>query len=421
MAFSRNYFYAITIFMQKVFLALLIFVSIRSYSQKAVFIIADGIPADVLENANTPTLKRIASQGTYIRAHVGGDKGSYEQTPTISAVGYNSLLTGTWVNKHNVWGNDIKAPNYNYPTIFKLFKQQYPAKKISVFSSWLDNRTKLVGDGLAATNNLKVDYAADGFELDTSHFPHDKLGNYMHLIDEKVIDEATSSIKKNAPDLSWIYLEYTDDIGHKYGDSPQQQDAITKLDIQIARVWKAIEYREKKFKEKWLIIITTDHGRDELNGKNHGGQSVRQRSTWIVSNKKLNAYAHYNYPSIVDIMPTLANYLNVDISDSIAKEIDGISLIGKISVVQPTINIFQNKADITWHTLDTTGTAKIWLCTTNNIKNGKKDDYVLLQQVTVKQQHATIDISKYPSNFYKIVIAGKYNSVNKWWVKEKVN
>jgi Type I phosphodiesterase / nucleotide pyrophosphatase len=103
---------------------LMIAISCHLYAQKAVFIIAEGIPADVIENIATPNISKVASAGTYIRAHVGGDKGTYSETPTISAVGYNSLLTGTWVNKHNVWDNDIAAPNYNYPTIFKLFKKQ---------------------------------------------------------------------------------------------------------------------------------------------------------------------------------------------------------------------------------------------------------------------------------------------------------
>lgn len=409
------------LYMRKSLCILFLSLSCHLYSQKVVFIIADGIPADVIENVSTPNINRISANGIYTRAHVGGDKGTYSQTPTISAVGYNSLLTGTWVNKHNVWGNDIKAPNYNYPTIFKLFKQQYPNKKIAIFSSWLDNRTKLVGDGLAATGNLKVDYYADGFELDTLTFPHDNSSAYMHLIDEKVTDEAVSSIKKNAPDLSWVYLEYTDDMGHRYGDSPNLKDAVVKMDEQIGKIWEAIQYRQTKFKEKWMIILTTDHGRDEQTGRNHGGQSARQRSTWMVSNVRFNDYVKYNQPAIVDIMPTMAQYLNVNLNDNIAKEIDGIPLIGRVSIAQPAINIFQNKLDLTWQALDSTGNAKIWLSTTNTIKTGGTDHFILLTEVPVTARHAVIDITSYPSNFYKVAIEARYNSVNKWFVNEPIH
>lgn len=135
--------------MKKIIYLLIAFFIIQDgVAQKAIFVIADGIPADVLENGHLVNMGRIIHDGCYIRAHVGGDKDTYTQTPTISAVGYNSLLTGTWVNKHNVLDNDIKNQNYAYPSIFKLFKEQYPNKKIGIYSTWLDNRTKLAGDGL---------------------------------------------------------------------------------------------------------------------------------------------------------------------------------------------------------------------------------------------------------------------------------
>lgn len=384
-------------------------------TKKAVFIIVDGIPADIIEKLSLPNFDAIKKAGGYSKAIVGGERGNYSQTPTISAVGYNSILTGTWVNKHNVWGNDIKEPNYNYTNIFHLLKGQFPGKRIGIFSSWKDNRTKLIGEGIQKAGNIRFDFKLDGLELDTINYPHDDNSNYMHLIDERVADEASKNIITFAPDLSWVYLEYTDDMGHRYGDSPEYYKAISYADAQVGRIWRAIQLRHQNYNEDWLIIVTTDHGRDQKTGKDHGGQSDRERAGWIITNaKNVNIYFKEQRSSIVDIMPTIARFMNINLPAPVVREMDGVPLIGNLSLTDPNVEYSNGKAIVTWKAHDSTGMVKIWAAAANNYKTGSSDNYSFLKKVPLKSGKAAIDLKKIPSSFYKILIEGKWNTVNRW-------
>jgi predicted AlkP superfamily pyrophosphatase or phosphodiesterase len=314
--------------------------------------------------------------------------------------------------------NDIERPNYNYWNIFRIVETANPALKTAIFSTWTDNRTKLIGEKLPSAGNIKLDYAFDGFENDTITFPRDKERLFIFKIDEKVSTEAGRYIRTEGPDLSWVYLEYTDDMGHQYGDSPQMKDAIKKADVQVGRIWEAIKEREKQFNEEWMIVVTTDHGRDELTGKDHGGQSERERTIWMLTNVKNTNHRFRDMPATVDILPSILRFMKVDGPESVMMELDGVPFIGPVSVANMNAMRQNDKIEITWDVLDPSGQVTIQLATTNNFKEGKPDSYKTVAEMATSAGRCTIDVSKMKSSFYKVLLRAPFNMTNRWIVSK---
>jgi hypothetical protein len=392
------------------FVAYCFFLNGHCFGQnKAVFIILDGIPADAFEKAPTPYLDSISRAGNFAKAYVGGELNTYNQSPTISAPGYNHILTGTWSNKHNVWDNKIERPNYNYWNVFRIVETIKPSLKTALFSTWEDNRTKLVGEGLSEAGNIKLDYTFDGFEKDTSRFPHlDET--YISKIDEHVANEAARWITAKGPDLSWIYLEYTDDMGHKYGDSEQFYKAISKADEYVGKIWRAIREREKKSGEKWMIVVTTDHGRQPETGKSHGGRSERERTTWIATNIKDVNGRFTEGLAAVDICPTLLRYLKITPNENLLNELDGLPFIGKISFTDLKVKTNNNKLELTWKPLRKVGKAKIFVARTNNSKEGKEDKYELVGEAKISDGKFSLTNNQ----FKKVLVVTPENRMSRW-------
>jgi hypothetical protein len=270
-----------------------------------------------------------------------------------------------------------------------------------------------VGEGLPETGRIVTDYHADGFELDTIAYPHDPHARYIHLIDERVASEADAVIRKQGPDLSWIYLEYTDDMGHRFGDSKEQHEAIALLDKQVEKVAAAVAHREANFQEDWMIIITTDHGRDSISGKDHGGQSDRERTTWIISNKKLgNDFTKTSTPAVVDIFPTLARHLQLQLPEWVERELDGQSLIGPLSISDFTAVKSGKEIVLNWKSHHSEK-LQLFAATSDDPFHEPSSNYSKIKTVRSAKGKMSFEDS-FGSPWIRIVLKGRYNSANVW-------
>jgi hypothetical protein len=83
--------------------------------------------------------------------------------------------------------------------------------------------------------------------------------------------------------------------------------------------------------------------------------------------------------------------------------------------------LIQDKIDVSWQAYDEKGTAKIWLSTTNQLQTGGNDQYRYYGEVPVSKEHVLLDVKDKPSNFYKILIEGPHNTINRWVIVNQEN
>ena len=386
----------------------------ESKVRKAVYVIIDGVTAEMIERLQPPAIEEIASEGTFGKCFTGGTVGRYDQTPTISAIGYTNILTATWANKHNVWGNDNLSPNYNYWTIFRIAKEQDREVTTGLFSSWQDNRTVLLGEGKPETGNLEIDYVCDGYDLDHEAFPDKEHDLRIFDIDEHVSKKAAECIRENAPDLSWVYLWYTDDAGHIFGAGETMDEFILLADKQVARIWEAVKYREANFNEEWMVVITTDHGR-EYNGFHHGNQSYSERSCWVSTNVKANERLTGDSGAIIDINPSICRFMDFKVPQDVLWEQDGVSFYGDIDIMNMEVEPYGRSVILTWDCLNPSAVVNVWAAATNEFNKGGKDEWVKVGEVSAGDSRFVVDLTDLPqSDFYKFVLETPYGTLNRW-------
>ena len=282
---------------------------------KAIVIGIDGAQLDKLEGTPTPNLDSL----NLIESFTGGIEGTETEQETFSGPSWGTLLTGVWANKHGIISNDdtLRA-NPEYPSIFEYVHNDDPDNYIASAVNW---------GPINAYFEEDVESTVD-FELTAPEPTDDNLAQ-----DDIIAPTVANLILEEAPDYTFVHLDNVDVVGHDLGFSPEYLDAITAADGHVGTILDAVEAREKAYpNEDWLVLVTTDHGRELPKGFDHGGQTDSERTTFIAANKALD---NSEVASATDVVPTVLDHLEIE-----GGNFDGESLFSQDNLLKTaTYNI----------------------------------------------------------------------------------
>ena len=296
--------------------------------KKVLFIGVDGVQLEELQKTHTPHFDRL----TIKKAYTGGITGTPTEQATSSGPGWSTILTGVWANKHQVVSNSSGLANPAFPSIFKRLRDAQPNSKIASVINWS--------------------------EPNTVYFRNDVASNDLSLsgLSDRAVTTKGVELIQQEYDLIFLHLDDPDGAGHSSGFGNAYNQSIQTTDGYIGELLNAISQSH----HDWLVLITTDHGRQPVTGYNHGGQTKEEKTIFIASNKPLNEEFNsiasgldnndysglYGHPSQASLTPTALKYLNVEINKD--WHLDGIALTGDAGV-RKLMTAKNSNQDIVWY------------------------------------------------------------------------
>lgn len=280
------------------FLFSVIFISTTTFSQtkKLLIIGLDGCRADVINKKYAPTLDSII----YLRNTAYSYRMKNEKY-TMSAPNWSSMLTGVHCNKHKAKTNNafFKGDFTKYPHFFKYLKDEFPNIKTASYPTWMDINK----------------YIVNGF---SDFAPVEKNDLEDTIVENKTLEWLNVS-NDSIYDAIFIHLEDIDHNGHLTKFSPKNinyTNAVSRKDAFIKNVFEAIELRKEKYKEDWLVIISTDHGGRRTstnNGHSVGLLNLKIRRVPLIMNGNKVIQGKLKNPHTIDIAYSCLHFFNVEI------------------------------------------------------------------------------------------------------------
>lgn len=224
----------------------------RKRSKRVVLISLDGICVAGFQQAKTPNLDALLSQGAL-------SVDTRVVMPSFTLPNWTSHLTGSGPELHGVVNNswtlskhklpaiETDADGY-YPSVFKVLKDANPRIKTAFYYNWLNLIYPYNQKYLDEVSFLKKDAY---------------LANY-----EKAFNFLVNN--REAPTLVFLYSVHTDHAGHKHKwMSPEYIRSIEEADVEIGKFIDKMK-QEDLYDDAHFMFLT-DHGGI---GYGHGGVST---------------------------------------------------------------------------------------------------------------------------------------------------
>jgi predicted AlkP superfamily pyrophosphatase or phosphodiesterase len=225
---------------------------------RVLIISIDGMRPDLMLRSKTPHIHALFESGAF---------SFWAKTVphAITLPSHVSMLTGAIPRRHEVeWNVDLPPVSVwpekaNFPKVPTLFEMAHKAGYTTAL----------------AAGKSKFDIFNRRDALDSFSVPTTAKGE-----DVDVRDAAVKMIHEHKPQVMFVHLPSTDNVGHKVGwATPEQIAAIEGADICVGDLLKALD--DEKLREGTVVLLTSDHGGA---GLTHLPDDPRARHiTWILN------------------------------------------------------------------------------------------------------------------------------------------
>ncbi|MCL7985822.1 MAG: alkaline phosphatase family protein [marine benthic group bacterium] len=259
----------------------------------------DGVRVDMLARADTPVLDSLAESGFF------SDEAK-TRVRTVSGPGWSSMLTGVRTAKHGVDSNDFSGNRYaDWPDFLTRLEAARPELGTFAVLDWpplgtTDSGGPLISD--AIDHKLNFDGEADGYD---------------HA-DSMSVVAAAEHLRSGDVHAAFVYLGDPDVVSHATDSfSDAYRASIETADTRLGLLLAALRARPGYERENWLILVSTDHGRNDAGG--HGGNSPSETTIFfLAAGPSVTPHRTDCPPEIVDVAATALAHMGI-----VAEGLDG--------------------------------------------------------------------------------------------------